>query len=304
MREAPAWLSELQARFGASLRPPLDRSTGTLRASPSAYDKDLCRDLLPGTSLSAAQRLAIYNRQYWCRFFGVLQNEYPLTARLVGFWFFNELAERFLLTRPPRSVDIHEAADGFEPFLRAELRGSRAQALSLRLPGAALLEAAAMDEAWRRAHAAPAEPRFHPSSEEAARLADVRLRLQTGCTFLEESWPLLRLRHEIAADPGESTVALPPRLPSPQSWAIFRAPGGAAQLALAPRQAQLFRLLSVHTLAEALARLESSAPPKERSRLPASVRGWLAQSMELGFWVRVEGPPPGAAGKGARRCEL
>ena len=38
---SPAWLLELQARFGAMLRTPLDRSSGELRAETAAYDAAL-----------------------------------------------------------------------------------------------------------------------------------------------------------------------------------------------------------------------------------------------------------------------
>jgi Putative DNA-binding domain len=288
----PEWLPGFQRRFGAMLRTPLDRASGTLRAQSSSYEEALCQEILPGPALSPAERLAIYNRQYWCRLFGVLQSEYPLTARLFGFWLFNEQAARFLLARAPGSADIHEAADGFDELLRETLPDP-VHTGSGRLPRTALLQACAIDAAWRRALAAPVEPAFRPSGEDAARLGSSRLRPRGGWTVLEESWPLLQLRRDLARDAsGEGAAPLPPRLESPQWWVLFRAPGGAAQLALAPRQAQLFRLLARYTVAEALARLEAAARPRERARLPADVRSWLAQSVELGFWSGIE-PAPG-----------
>jgi hypothetical protein len=295
---APEWLSDLQARFGAMLRTPLDRSSGTLRAVPSRYDEALCEDVSGSPALSPAERLAVYNRQYWCRLLGVLQSEYPLTARLVGLWFFNEHAARFLLARAPRTADIQEAADGFDAFLGETLAQPEVQAGPVRVPRRALLEAAAVDAAWRRAHAAPCEPHFRPSAGDARHLGSCRLRPRSGWTVLEESWPLMELRRDLANRPGEGAVVLPPRLPSPKVWLVFRAPGGAAQLALAPRQAQLFRLLCEHTVADALARLESAASPRERARLPGQVQAWLAQSVELGFWSGMVGPPAGKAAAG------
>jgi len=258
--------------------------------------------------LLPAERLAVYNRQYWCRLFGVLQNEYPLTARLFGLWHFNEQAASFLLARAPRSPDIHEAADGFEELLQRTLPrsagkgrpGRGASSSSSSLPRASLLEAVAIDAAWRAVHRAPEQPPFRPSAKDSARLGDSRLVPRSGWTVIEESWPLMRLRQDLAGDPGEAAVPLPPRLATPQSWVIFRAPGGAAQLALAPRQAQLFRLLARHRVADALGRLESAASPKERAQLPANVRAWLAQSVELGFWSGIDEPGGGdaACGKG------
>ena len=45
-KPAPAWLAELQAHFGAALRTPLDRSTGTLRATPERYDAEVLAEIV------------------------------------------------------------------------------------------------------------------------------------------------------------------------------------------------------------------------------------------------------------------
>ena len=115
--DAPPWLAAFQARFSAVLCAPLDRSTGTLRERAADYPADACGDALATGRQSAAERLAVYNRQYWFRLFSVLQHEYRLTARLLGAWHFNELAGRFLEANPPRHPDLGCAADGFVTFL-------------------------------------------------------------------------------------------------------------------------------------------------------------------------------------------
>ena len=85
-RSAPDWLVELQGRFGAVIRTPLDRSSGALRATVSANAPAALDDSLDGPRRPAAERLAVYNRQYWFRLFGVMQTAFPLTARLLGHW--------------------------------------------------------------------------------------------------------------------------------------------------------------------------------------------------------------------------
>jgi hypothetical protein len=153
---SPAWLAELQQRFGVTVMTPLDRKTGTLRAVPANYDPQLREDIAPGQTLSSADRLAVYNRQYWFRLFGVLQSAYPLTTRLLGHWSFNDWATQFLSAHPPRGWDIDSVADGFDEFL-----GSipSAQSFSLpngaSLPTEALLEGARIDAAYRRVFLAP-----------------------------------------------------------------------------------------------------------------------------------------------------
>lgn len=290
MRPGPDWLNELQRRFGAALRTPLDRGTGTLRTTPGAYDATLCAQLAEGPQLSSRERLAIYNRQYWFRLFGVLQGEYPLTAALLGYWRFNDYAARSLSESPPRGFDLHDAAAGFNAFLARELPPSVRLGPddSAKIPRQALVEAAAIDAAIGRALYAAEGPRLDLTGCDAGRFARGRLRPTAGLTLLCESWPLLALRRTLGTQPVGARVALPPRLVKPSHWVIFHSESGSGQLALSAQQAQLFSLLLAYPVAEALARLEASCPPQERSALPARVRAWLAQSSELGFFSALQ----------------
>src|SRR6185436_18864497 len=103
------------------LRTPLDRSSGTLSATPSAYDP-LVR-AVDGPRGSASERLAVYNRQYWFRLFRVMQGCFPLTTRLLGHWTFNGHAGRFLLEHAPHGWDIEQASEGFVTWLATSLKG-------------------------------------------------------------------------------------------------------------------------------------------------------------------------------------
>lgn len=286
MKPGPEWLAQLQARFGAVLRTPLDRSSGTLRGQPEAYEAALCQRVQDGPGLGPEQRMSVYNRQYWFRLFGVLQNEYPLTAALLGYWRFNDYAARFLLKNPPRDLDIHMAAEGFDGFLSDSVPEPSVPLDPSKpaLPRAALLEAALLDAALRRALYEPDEPRLRLAETDAECFARGRLRPRTGLTVLSESWPLVALRRQLGARRTGGSVSLPPSHSRQVFWAVFSTEGGTGQLELSWLQAQLFLLLSERPVAEALARLEASCPSPERPALPARVQGWLAQSAELGFW--------------------
>ena len=286
----PDWLKELQAQFGAVLRTPIHPGENGARTEPARYDRALVDEIVGSATLSAADQLAVYNRQYWFRLYRALQNEYALTARLLGFPAFNAQAERFLLARPPRGHDLHDVADGFREFLDAstsdgnDYRGP--------LPRAALLEAAAIDLAFRRLLYAPVEPAYRPSLGEGARLTGRRRRPSRRWTVLDEHWPLVELKRALADHPGEDRIALPARLPSTRSWLICNTAAGAMMVAPLPAQAaKLFKLLARHRVGEALARLERDCPPEFREQLPASVERWLAQSVDLGFWMGLEGAP-------------
>ena len=56
---APARLGEFQASFGAMVRTPLERATGTRRATPDAYPATIEAAALSGHTLGAPERLAV-----------------------------------------------------------------------------------------------------------------------------------------------------------------------------------------------------------------------------------------------------
>jgi len=280
-RAGPGWLAEFQAHFGDVVRTPLDRSSGTLRATPDRYDAVMTRDARDGPRAPGAARLAVYNRQYWFRLFEVLKAAFPLTARLLGYWTFNGHAGRFLLQVPPRGWDIEAAGLGFVPFLEEELRPEDE---STRV---ALLEAARIDAAWRDVSRAPLRPRYRPSDADATHLLESRLIPSEDLQLVEEHSALLELRRTLNGAGAHDRIALPPPLAQPRRWALLATEGGVRQLPLEEREAELVELLRSLTVREALARLEKACGAKERESLPAHARRWLARGVQHGYWSGI-----------------
>ncbi len=275
-RPAPQWLAELQARFGSIIRTPLDRSTGTLRAAVTEYDPVAVSDASDGPRSVATERLAVYNRQYWFRLFTVLQRSFPITVRLLGAWEFNGYASRFLITHPPRGWDLDHAPDGFERFLVEALEG-HAQV-------DALVDAATLDDAWRRLFRAPETRPFHPSAEDAARLLDARLVMSPAMAVVRERYPLLEARASLLAMRFAAPIAPPERLDVARWWGLAREPAGVRHLPLEAREGELLSLLSETTVRDALATLEARCSDQERAALPTNAQRWLARSVERGVW--------------------
>lgn len=292
LANAPAWLAELQARISTALRTPLDRSGGTLEAVHESYDASLCAELV-GSSGSERERLAIYNRQYWFRLLTALHSDFRLTARLLGYWDFNEYAARFFETHPPRSYDLHDAAEGFELFLQHAVpsEGVSVDRGALRLPRQAVLEAACIDSAHRRVFNATSEPRLVLSASDAERLPGSRLVASKAFVIVEEHWPLLALRRTLQHEADGPRVALPTPHVEPLSWAVFRAERGTQVMALTRPKARLLTLLGTHTVADALSHFEAELREGERHALPSQVQLWLAEGMKLGFWTALQSSP-------------
>lgn len=289
-----AWLSDFQAGFGATLRAPLDRSTGTLKPQHAGYDRATVTSVLPSAAHSPEQRLAVYNLQYWCRLFNVLHGELRLTTSLVGPWSFNALAARFLLQFPPHTHDLADIAEGFVPWLGSEQLAATLlpDGQSEPVPRSALLQAAHIDAAVRRVARAPQENSFRPAAEDADRLGRCRLTPSVALSIVVEDWPLLELLGSLPNEVGERALRLPPRHPTPRHAAVLRSENGRRIMPLLPLQARLLTLLLDHPLSAALARLEAEIPVSEAPTLAANVQRWLAESMRFGFWVGLQESSP------------
>jgi Putative DNA-binding domain len=286
----PEWLSSIQGSFGDTLRRPLDRSQGQLRATPEHYDATLVQATKPTPALSSAERLAVYNRQYWFRLFTVLHRAYPLLTRLLGHWELNRLASEYLTAHPPRGWDLDAIVPGFRPFIEAEASGSVVVIPQppRRLPALAVREAAAIDAAHHRVFRAPLQPAYEPTETDGATLLQTQLRFVPSAALLTESWALCELRRHALSLRGEDRVELGDSLPGPRVWLLMRHELTMGLFSLTPREAELLSLLQLHSVAEALGLLEARCSPQELAALPAQTQAWLARSVRLGLWARPD----------------
>lgn len=290
---SPEWLRELQSRFSDLLRTPLERSTGSLRAPSATYDDRLVSAVLPSPTVGNAERLAVYHRQYWFRLFTALRALYPLSARLVGDWHFNDLAARHLLKRPPHGFDLDVIGDDFEHSITEHLGETRANGDLARwsVDPTAVLEAARVDAAFHRVMRASHSEPLRLAAADASRLSDSCLRLSPSAALVQERWPLAELRAGLVESQEGTQIQLAERWPSPRHWLVLRQGSKLGLLALEPREAELLGLLQQLPLARALGRLEAAAPPAERALLPERTQAWLGRSVRLGIWVGfVEAP--------------
>lgn len=284
---SPGWLLELQRQFGDLLRTPLDRSTGSLCAETAAYEAKLVGAVLPTPSLGSTERLAVYHRQYWFRLLTVMQGLYPLTARLAGYWCFNEFAAHHLAGRPPHGFDIDAVGEGFDEGLAEQLLGRDevVTASGRQLETAALLEAAHIDAGFHRVTRAPHLEPLRPGPNDVARFSSSCLALSPSVALLREHWSLCERRAGFIEGASNEPVLLGERLPGPRHWLLARHDRQLGLVALEPLEAELLGLLQAHPLERALALLEAGASEAERGRLPERAQAWLGRSVRLGAWA-------------------
>jgi hypothetical protein len=71
----------------------------------------------PGPSLTSAERLELYHRQYWFRILDSLAEDFPVLRRMAGEELFWDLIEAYLLERPSQSFTLRHLGEAFAEFI-------------------------------------------------------------------------------------------------------------------------------------------------------------------------------------------
>ncbi len=272
----PPWLAGFQKEFGSVLRQTLDRSNETLCSSPQSKWREL------GAS-SQEHRVPLaglsdYNRQYWFRLFTVLQDDFPLGSRLLGYWKFNKLAESYLQCHPPTGYDIHTVSRNFLGFCE-NLQDTN------HVPRKALMQAFMIDECRRKVLLSPKTSPLKLSGEKEHCLTNMQLHKSPAWELVEEDWTLLDLALALQKIPGENSVPMPHAHPTTRFCLIRKTEQGLMHHNLPEAAARLFQLLCHLPLNTAIEKLSREANNKLLTDLIRGVQGYMQQSMRWGLWV-------------------
>lgn len=107
---------------------------------------DTAEIVAPPPAGDAETRLEIYVDAYRLRLLQCLQADHPGLARLLGAALFNQLAEAYIRSMPPRAHSLYALGAAFPGFLRKTQRGQRRDA-ALRLA----LDLARFERHWNEA---------------------------------------------------------------------------------------------------------------------------------------------------------
>jgi hypothetical protein len=180
----PPSLLELQKWFAAIEKRP-HRRKGAFKIP--LYDKktveQIDKRISPGPKLTAAQRIGIYNQQYWWRFFSLMQDRYPALTRLFGRGGFNRtLVEPYLLKHPPCDWALVNLGSGLPRWIAEEYREEDKPLV---------LQMALLEEALHRLPFAHGLPPLKP--EEAGE----KLRLQPTVALIDLGADLFSFRESL-----------------------------------------------------------------------------------------------------------
>ena len=288
-REPPTSLLRLQRGFGQSIARPLllaEDGTGDYRLDITAYDLDVLHDIRPRGNSEPAERLGIYNQQYWFRLLGVMQEEYPLTEQLLGTLEFNRMVMAFLSRTPPSSASLNHLSDGLLGFLDLAHRWNRPL----------WREAAQLEYLFIRAfdarHLPPLDPRSLTAHEQTA-LLQSPVRMQPHWFLFSEHWNLVEwrkwLKRRTPTDHDDGTAPVP--IEQRGYWAVYRGDRGTVAEPLGRWQFELLTLLQAgRSLGDACELLLAEATESDVQFIAENIQGWFASWSTLG-WFAAPTPP-------------
>ncbi len=183
--EVPGSLLDLQKWFGRlEVLPLRDLGEYRLPIYDSALISSIEEIVSPGPSLSAAERIGIYNQQYWFRLFVIMQEKYPSLTRLFGAEEFNfSIAEPFLLKYPPSHWSIKLLGNKLPQWIEENYTDEDRHLV---------LSAARIDEAYERLENAPILPA--PTESDYSKK---KLYLQPAAVVLELEGDYFAFREEL-----------------------------------------------------------------------------------------------------------
>lgn len=292
MSPATMSLEELQREMAIAVMQPLTAEEDMRDVAPDgrAMSDVAASFIAPNSQLTAFERLEIYNRQYWFRVLGALQEDFAALRAVVGAQAFEALSIAYLTVHPSRSFSLRNLGSKMVEWLSANRQfAGRRHRLAVDV---ARIE-------WAFIEAFDSAEREPLTLEQIGTLdGDSRLALQPHLQLIALEFPAddivlaLHKRERSQAseagvkhDEGDKKPAKLPRLRRKATWVAAHRFDNSIYYRRLARE-EFFTLTALRDglpLGQALAAgLSEIASPKARSA--ERVRGMFAHWAELG-WV-------------------
>jgi hypothetical protein len=122
-------LARLQREMAAAIMQPLTPQEGMQTTAPDGSSMVALAEsfIAPNSRLTSFERLEIYNRQYWFRVLGVLDEDFPALRSVIGRQRFDALCAAYLTAHPSRSFSLRNLGSKLPDWLAAhpEMAGQR-----------------------------------------------------------------------------------------------------------------------------------------------------------------------------------
>lgn len=292
-QKVPAQLKEIQNWFGSIIVRPIDRQNKMMPISPSGVlmEDEACRYISPSPTLKPDQRIELYNQQYWWRLLSIMQDNFPLLARLFGHTDFNEaIAEPYLVKYPPRHWSLNFLGDRLLYWIEEDYIEDDKDLVR---------DAALLDYSFLMSFLASEKPSLNLQETDPDEISEKPLFLQPHLFLFAFDGDMIRLRKEMLKESVEHWVEHDfPALDRTEKhyYVLYRNTYlnvNAEEIdALEFEALQLFRKgISIDAFCEWIEALEPDKAEKAEKALPAWFQRWSAHA-----WLTLDGASPSRPG--------
>lgn len=286
----PQMLKQMQLWFAGIITQPIDQDNRLPPIAPSGtpIEKEAWDYIRPSPTLRPSQRIELYGQQYWWRLLNILQDFYPLVARLFGYHDFNRLIGiPYLSHYPPNHWSLNGLGDLLPVWIEQEYHESDKKLV---------LNAVEIDYAYHDNFLAkqlkPVDLQDLPNPEDFAYLLEQTLYLQPSVLlFFHLDYDLFTYRFEFLKHPVEYWTEhdFPPLNPTQTPYVLFRNPHWASVWApISLAEATLLNCFREGaTLDEACSWLEEKPEicAEAEENLQQWIQGWIVKK-----WLSLEKP--------------
>lgn len=132
--KVPAQLKLAQQWFGSIIGRPIDEDSRINPISPSGnpIEMEAAEIIAPSPTLRPAQRIQIYNQQYWWRLLNILHEAFPSLTRVFGYYEFNRsIGIPYLVKYPPSHWSLVKIGDKLAPWIHEEYHGANKELVDI-----------------------------------------------------------------------------------------------------------------------------------------------------------------------------
>lgn len=220
--KVPLMLRREQQWFGSIIGRPIDDDNRMDPVSPSGVSMEIeaAQHIAASPTMQPAERIQIYNQQYWWRLLNTLHESFPFLICLLGYYHFNrKIAMPYLVKYPPRHWALMLLGDRLAQWIEEEYQGN---------DKSMLVNAAAIDYAFSASFIAADMPSLnieqlsHPDQVE--KIFDKKLYVQPHLHLFEMNQDYFHYREEILKQKPEYWQTHPlPQIKSGQYfYALYR----------------------------------------------------------------------------------
>lgn len=200
----PTKLKQTQKWFAGIITRPIDQDSRMNPISPKGKPmEDEAWDFIkPSPTLRPAQRIELYNQQYWWRLLSVMQENFPFLTRLFGYQEFNRaIAFPYIVKSPSSHWSLNRLGSNLLKWIDKEYQASDKELISI---------AATLDWAYccsfSAAESAPLRLNNLPIEGDVDSLLKVKLYLQPHIKLFSYKADYFQLRFDMLTQSVEHWI--------------------------------------------------------------------------------------------------